>query len=227
MRKLILISAIGAALILLALTGCASHKQELAMLQSRVDTLQARVAQLESEKAAAQRRAGELQQELDSLAAKEQMYVDKLDSYTVLRVDDELLFRSGSHRISSEGQRRLDAVADILKRYPDFDIRVEGHTDSKQIKPEFQDKYASNWELSTARATSVVHYLIDKTRMDPKRLKAIGLGEYHPVASNDTDAGREQNRRVEFFISPVHPVKTLTSEPEPQIEPEPQPEPIP
>jgi chemotaxis protein MotB len=214
MRKLIVFSAILAALVMLAVSGCASHKAELIMLRGQVDTLQAKVNQLQAEKAAAQQRVAELQSELDSLARKEKMYVEKLDSYTVLRVQDELLFRSGSHRITTDGERRLDDIANVLERYPDFTIRVEGHTDNKQIMPEYRDKYPSNWELSTRRATSVVHYLVDKDGMDPAQLTAVGLGEYHPIADNGTVEGRQQNRRVEFFIAPKHPVKDISDQPQ-------------
>ncbi len=224
MRKLIILSAIAAALVMLAVSGCASHKAELIMLRGQVDTLAAKVSQLQAEKAAAQQRVADLQSELDSLAQKEKMYVEKLDSYTVLRVQDQLLFRSGSHRITTDGEHRLDQIANVLERYPDFTIRVEGHTDSKQILPEYRDKYPSNWELSTSRATSVVHYLVDKDGMNPSQLTAVGLGEYHPIADNSTAEGRQENRRVEFFIAPKHPVKDISDQPQ---KPQEQEQPLP
>ena len=79
---------------------------------------------------------------------------------------------------------------------------VEGHTDNVGIALEFQDRFKSNWELSTARATSVVHYLRQKHDMDPNRLAAVGFGEYRPLGNNDTPEGRSQNRRVVIEVGP-------------------------
>ena len=79
----------------------------------------------------------------------------------------------------------------------------------RKVKPEFYDKYRSNWEISTARATEVVRYLINKKGINPERLIAVGYGEYHPIASNATAEGRQQNRRVEFYISPNRLVEEL------------------
>jgi chemotaxis protein MotB len=151
----------------------------------------------------------QMQTDLDSLATLENMVVEMKQHFTVLRVQDQLMFSSGVARINKNGKHLLEQVAQILNRYPEYEIRVEGHTDNKQIKPEFRDKYASNWELSTARATNVVHYLTDHLGVDPARLSAVGEGEHQPIASNDTRQGRAENRRVEFLIAPKLPEKVI------------------
>jgi len=112
----------------------------------------------------------------------------------------EVLFDSGKTDIKQEAFPALDKIAGVLKdNIEDRNIGIEGHTDNEPIK---HSKWKSNWELSTSRATSVLHYLVDTKGIDPKRVAAIGYGEYRPVASNDTIEGKKQNRRVEIVILP-------------------------
>lgn len=112
---------------------------------------------------------------------------------------DEILFDSGRATIKTTAYSSLDKVASVItSKASDLNIGVEGHTDNEPIK---RSGWKSNWELSTARATSVLHYLISKG-VTPEKLAAIGYGEYRPVAPNDTSAGRRKNRRVEIVILP-------------------------
>jgi len=112
---------------------------------------------------------------------------------------DEILFDSGKAKIKEGGFASLDKVCGVIvAKASDLDVGVEGHTDNEPIK---YSRWQSNWELSTARANSVVHYLVEKG-VDPARLAAIGYGEHRPVASNDTPESRRKNRRVEIVILP-------------------------
>lgn len=112
----------------------------------------------------------------------------------------EILFDSGKAKIRSTGKKVLNKVAKvILERRIEQNIGIEGHTDNVPIK---YSGYRSNWELSTARATSVLHYLADERGLMPEKLSATGYGEYRPVASNATKEGRQKNRRVEIVILP-------------------------
>jgi chemotaxis protein MotB len=199
-----------ASVLLLAamLTGCATKGQlrardaEIESLKQQLEDARSQCVVLENEKKEIQDRANELQGELDDLSNKLQLEMEKSERHTMLRVPEQLLFRSSQSSLSSDGRTVLDDIADIMTKYTEYDVRVEGHADNRKIKPEFYDKYKSNWELSTARATEVVRYLISKKRLAPERLIAVGYGENRPIASNDTDEGRKQNRRVEFYISP-------------------------
>jgi chemotaxis protein MotB len=114
----------------------------------------------------------------------------------VLRLPERLMFDVGGAQLRPEGQLALTAIADELAARA-IRVRIEGHTDSIPVK---NAKYASNWELSTARATSVVAHLLNNTKMDPVRLAAAGYAEFHPIASNDTPEGRAQNRRVDIIV---------------------------
>ncbi len=100
--------------------------------------------------------------------------------------------------------------ATVLKEtVPDSPVAVEGYTDNEPIK---YSGWKSNWELSSARALAVVHYFIDRQGLDPVRLRAVGFGEHHPVASNDAPEGRRQNRRVEVVILPKDLKKSKTQD---------------
>ena len=96
----------------------------------------------------------------------------------------------------------LDRVAEILRKITDRQIKVEGHTDNVPIGPAIIDRFPTNWELSTARATTVVRHLQERG-LDSKLLSAEGYSEYRPVASNETEEGRAKNRRIEIVLIPL------------------------
>ena len=96
----------------------------------------------------------------------------------------------------------LKRVGDVLFQVKDKTFRIEGHTDNVPPGKSLRNKYPSNWELSTARATNVVRFLQESAGIDPATLEAVGMGEYHPIASNKTPQGRSQNRRIEIILFP-------------------------
>lgn len=145
----------------------------------------------------AQRRLAEsLKQELGDARAKLEMTQRGL----VLTFLDEIFFDSGKSVIKPEGIETLQKVIPVLQEtVPNSPVAVEGHTDDEPIK---YSGWMSNWELSTARALAVVHHLVEAQGFLPQRLRAVGYGEHHPVALNDTSEGRRANRRVEIVIFP-------------------------
>ncbi len=115
-------------------------------------------------------------------------------------ISDKLLFTSGSAQLSSDAQRVIGKVAQVLKAQPELEFMVEGHTDNKAIRS--TAPFKDNWELSTLRAASVVRTLQSDFGIDPKRMTVAGRGEYAPVANNETEEGRAQNRRTRIVILP-------------------------
>jgi len=109
---------------------------------------------------------------------------------------DPLLFESGSAELKREAYGPLMLIANMLRKFPDTDIRVEGYTDDIPISTY---KFQSNWELSSARAISVVRFFIDKAELSPNKLGATGYGEHRPIVENSSPEGRSKNRRVEIF----------------------------
>jgi chemotaxis protein MotB len=142
--------------------------------------------------------ANEMKNEIEQGQIKITQLSDRL-SVTMV---DRILFPSGEAKITPEGVGVLMRIGEILKDTRGKIIRVEGHTDIVRIAPRLQRKYPTNWELSTARATNVVRFLQDKVAIEGARLRAVGMSEFHPVASNKTREGRGQNRRIEIALLP-------------------------
>jgi chemotaxis protein MotB len=116
-----------------------------------------------------------------------------------ISMQESLLFPSGSAEVNPKGKEALSKVASVLITSKDINIDIEGHTDSLPIHTV---KYADNWALSTARATSIAHVLIDEYHVSPARLIASGRSQYDPVATNSTPEGRAKNRRTEIILEP-------------------------
>jgi chemotaxis protein MotB len=114
-------------------------------------------------------------------------------------MSDKLLFKSGSSAVEDKGKDALKLLADVLDKNTDIDILVEGHTDNVPIKTSV---YKDNWDLSVARATSIVRILTNDYKIVPTRLTASGKGEFFPKADNETSEGRAKNRRTEIILSP-------------------------
>lgn len=129
----------------------------------------------------------------------DELSVEIKNGKVYVSLSDKLLFKSGSAAIESKGIEAIKVLADVLNKNTDIDILVEGHTDSNPIKTAL---YADNWDLSVARAISIVRILTDEYRITPTRLTASGKGEFSPRATNATPEGRASNRRTEIILSP-------------------------
>ena len=114
-------------------------------------------------------------------------------------MSDKLLFQSGSSAVEAKGKDALKLLAGVLEKNYDIDILIEAHTDNVPIKTSV---YKDNWDLSVARATSIVRILTTDFKIVPTRLTASGKGEYFPKADNETAEGRAKNRRTEIILSP-------------------------
>ena len=136
-----------------------------------------------------------------SLSKEELKEVDVqvLKGVVYISLADNMLYKSGSYEINSRAAETLSKIAKIIKDYKDYDVLIEGNTDNVPIK---KTNIRNNWDLSTLRASSVVQALQNDYGVDPKRLTAGGRGEYNPVARNDTEVGKQRNRRTQIIITP-------------------------
>jgi chemotaxis protein MotB len=126
----------------------------------------------------------------------------------VLRLPEGVVFDTGDARVKDASVETLKLIAPEL-RDRDVDIRVEGHTDDQPVR---SGRYKSNWELSTARATNVMLVLVGEG-LSPQRVSVSGYGEFRPIASNSSDDGRKQNRRVDLVITAIIPEPQEAAEP--------------
>jgi chemotaxis protein MotB len=129
----------------------------------------------------------------------DELSVEMRNGRVYVSMSDKLLFKSGDANVEAKGKEALKKLAEVLNKNNEVSIAIEGHTDNVPIRTSV---FRDNWDLSAARATSVVRLLTAEYGMDPKRLTASGKGEFFPVAANDTPEGKARNRRTEIVLSP-------------------------
>lgn len=173
-----------------------------ARLEQSSTELQQAVAEKESELTRLHSAQDELLSELEQEIADKQVQVEQVRDQLRVQMVDEVMFDSGQSELKPEGIAILAKVAGVLKKTEGRSIEVQGHTDNVPIRGALAARYPSNWELSAARATGVVRFLQDEGGLDPSRLAAAARSEYRPRASNETDEGRRQNRRIEILLGP-------------------------
>jgi chemotaxis protein MotB len=190
----------------------AELRAKLSMREVDIFSLQKRTDELVQEKARAianmEKSIADINKTHNNLMAEMQneikageITITQLKDKLTLSMVEKILFDSGSAEIKPNGKKVLDRVAAILKQVADRQIRIEGHTDDVPIGSKIIDKFPTNWELSTARATTVTRYLQEEG-IGQQLLSACGYAEYRPVASNDTEEGRSKNRRIEIVLIP-------------------------
>ncbi len=158
----------------------------------------------------------ELQEEIEAGQVRVERLQDKL------RVDvvDEILFASGEAVLKSEGKAVLAKVAGVLQNANRM-VEVQGHTDNVPIRGRLAERFPTNWELSAARAVNVVRFLQEENGLLPTRLSAVGLSEFRPRGDNETEEGRQANRRIEILLAPLVEEETPTG-PSSEASPAPQ-----
>lgn len=195
--------------------GCAGRqrKSELLMLQEELDQQSTRAKELEQENA-------ELRNKLDRFGGTETLAFEPETAKAMLEsklagtgvtvqatgmqirllLPSTTLFNPGQTILKPAAKTPLKKVASTIKAdFPNAIIRVEGHTDNVPIK-KLKKKFGSNWELSATRAATVAHFFVNECSFDPTKIYIAGFGEYRPITSNKTEAGRQKNRRVEIVI---------------------------
>jgi len=208
-------------------SGSASARDEIAKLQKQASELEANAARiakereqlrqeqsqlattLEQERLAKEeeikrltRTQEELSKSLQDEISKGNITIQQVRDRLTINMVDRVLFDSGQVQVKPAGVKVLKQVSDVLNKVSDKQIRIEGHTDNVPISSKLQDRFKTNWELSTARATTVVRYLIDQGGVDRQYLSAVGYADTHPLASNDSEEGRSSNRRIEIVLYP-------------------------
>ncbi len=136
-----------------------------------------------------------------SLSKEEMKEVDVqvLKGVVYISLADNMLYKSGSYEINDRAAETLSKIAKIITDYKDYDVLVEGNTDNVPIS---RENIRNNWDLSCLRASSVVQFLQTRYGVDPKRLTAGGRGEYNPLTTNNTEVGKQRNRRTQIIITP-------------------------
>jgi chemotaxis protein MotB len=171
----------------------ADLSNKLAESQSRAETLQ-------KEKDTTVQAHKSLEDELRSALESKDVTISQLQGKLTVNILDRILFDSGEADLKPGGSIVLRKVADVLTQHPSLKIHVIGHTDNVPIRASARSRFASNWELSTARAAAAVRFLTEVAGVDPRRLGIVGYGEFRPIADNATTEGRAKNRRIAITI---------------------------
>ena len=141
-----------------------------------------------------------------SLSKEELKEVDVqvLKGVVYISLADNMLYKSGSYEVNDRAEQTLSKIAKIITDYRDYDVLIEGNTDNVPVnsQSEKMKNIRNNWDLSCLRASSVAQYLQTRFGVDPKRLTAGGRGEFNPLATNDTELGKQRNRRTQIIITP-------------------------
>ncbi len=196
-------------------------RDKLVEMQALVDELSKSKKKLEAAKAELEKKSSDYEQLATALKGEIEsgrVELTYLRGQTTVKMTDKILFASGSATIGQDGRSALRNVAQALRNVLGKTIRVDGHTDN--VPTGTSGPFASNWDLSAARALAVVRFLQEQG-LDPTRLAASARGEFQPIAENDTAEGRSLNRRIEIVLAPI--AGAVTGAPASQPQPEPPP----
>jgi chemotaxis protein MotB len=178
----------------------ARQEQRLTGFREQLASSQARAADLEKEKEAARQTHQGLADQMRAELESKDVTISQLQGKLTVNILDRILFDSGEAVLKSAGDSVLQKIAGILAQHPGLKIHVIGHTDNVPIRVSARSRFTSNWELSTARALAAVRFLTESAGVDPRRVGAVGYGEFRPLADNTTAEGRAQNRRIAVTI---------------------------
>ena len=179
---------------------CKDYKQLLAERDVTIVDLQAQIAEREATIAEGQQLAQELREQVAQVEAEKDVLVEQLGEVVTIPIPDQIMFASGQAMILDTMVPTMEALKDAINEYPEWNIHVEGYTDSQKIWPDFQEVWPTNWELGAARAAAVTRYMTNWLDMDATRFAVVSYGPFQPVGDNMTAEGREQNRFVRIVL---------------------------
>lgn len=195
-----------------AAEGAESRRRALsetnALLAAQLASVTRRVGELEEEIARAAEARDTLEDQMRSALESRDVTISELQGQLTVNILDRVLFDSGEAELKPEGEAILLQVARVLAGFPRREIQVLGHTDHVPITTRTRGGFTDNWSLSTGRALAAVRFLASRAGVDPRRLAAVGCGEFRPLADNSTPEGRARNRRIAVVVLPerVHPL---------------------
>lgn len=179
---------------------------EIASLSDQMNEMERQTAETSAQKdEEIQRLKGtyeSLVSDLKGEIEKGEIKVTQIQDKLSVNLVEKILFDSGRAEVKPQGKEILAKVGNILKNVQDKEIRIEGYTDNVPIGGSLRQRFPTNWELSTQRATNVLRFLQEETGVEGAHLSAVGYGEFRPIAGNDTPEGRAQNRRIEIVLAP-------------------------
>lgn len=193
---------LGLVVALVALAGCSckEYEEQIMQLDTQIAELQQELSDRDAVISEREQIAAELSRNLEDCKSENAVLVEQAEEVVMITVQDQLAYASSQVIVLDTMVPTLNAIAATLRNHPDWDIYVEGFTDSRKIAEEWVETYPSNWELGSFRACAVVRYMTNDLNLPAERFAAVSYGPFRPVTTNDTDEGRAQNRMVRFVL---------------------------
>ncbi len=198
-RKIALMAVL-VALVALAGCSCKEYEEQIMQLDSQIAELQKEIANDEAVISERNAMVEELNSNLEGCQADNAILIEENEEVIMITVQSELGFVASGVGVREEMVPTLEAIAMTINDHPGWDVYVEGYTDNRKIKEEYQEYYPSNWELGAFRSSAVVRYMTGQMGLDPERFAVVSFGPYRAIADNDTEEGRRANRRVRFML---------------------------
>lgn len=198
-RNLVLLGLL-AALVAMAGCSCKEYETQILQLDAQIAELQKEIANDEKIMAERKEIADELRENLQNCKAENAVLVEESEEVVMITIPDQLSFAASQVMVLETMVPTLQAIAQSIQMHPDWDVYVEGYTDSRKILEEYHEYYPSNWELGAHRAAAVVRYLTNELGLPAERFAAVSFGPFRPVADNDTEEGRRANRMVRIMM---------------------------
>jgi len=174
-------------------------KKEINNLNDELSELKKLTKKQKKELARMEAQANELEKQLQNEIKNGEIRLKRFHDKLIINIDDRISFDSGSAKLKRKIFSALKKIRKILSNYPEYRIVIEGHTDNVPIRTK---KFKSNWQLSTARALSVLRYLLKNKKITPSRFSVAGFGKHNPIVPNNSPANRSLNRRVDIVVIP-------------------------
>ncbi len=188
------------ALVVVAGCSCKEYEEQIMQLDAQIEELQKEIANDEAVIAERNQIVEELTGNLEDCKADNAVLIEENEEVVMITVSDQLSFVSSGIIVLDTMVPALEGIASTIRNHPTWDVYVEGYTDNRKIKEEYQEYWPSNWELGAFRAAAVVRYMTGQMGLDPERFAAVSFGPFRAIAYNDTDEGRRENRRVRFVL---------------------------
>ena len=203
MRNLLLLTVL-AAVIALAGCSCKEYEDQIMALDAQVADLQQQLGERESTLAECNDLTDELRKNIREAEMENAVVIEQRDNrYIDITMSDAVTFASSQWIVLDTMVPALETIASTIRDRSDFKVYVEGYTDDKKIMEEFQERWPSNWELGAFRAAAVTRYLTNELDLPAERFASVSYGPFQPIASNDTDEGRSENRRVVIRLEKI------------------------
>ena len=193
---------LGLLIALVALAGCSckEYEEQILQLNNQIEDLQGEISNNEAVITERDDIVAELTKDFDDCKAEKAVLIEKSEEVVMISIPDNLSYQASQVIVLDTMVPTLEIIASAVRNHPDWDVYVEGYTDSRKILEEYQEFYPSNWELGAFRAAAVVRYMTNELGLSPDRFGAVSYGPFRPVGDNETEEGRLANRMVRVVM---------------------------